>query len=59
LVLLAGVFPWGVAAAFVPLLVRGFAWFGRAPAPLVVHALGKSELLQAAVFCVLLAVLIS
>jgi hypothetical protein len=40
-------------------LARGFAWFASAPAPLVVQALGKSELVQAAVFCVLLAVLVS
>ena len=29
------------AIAFVPALVRGFAWFASGPAPLDVHALGK------------------
>jgi hypothetical protein len=55
----AGAISWGAAGAFVPVLARGFAWFRSAPAPLVVQALGKSELLQAGVFCVLLAVLVS
>jgi hypothetical protein len=55
----AGALSWGAAGAFVPVLARGFAWFTSAPAPLVVQALGKSELLQAGVFCVLLAVLVS
>jgi hypothetical protein len=55
----AGVFSWGAAAAFAPVLARGFAWFASPPAPLAVQALGKSELLQAAVFCVLLALLVS
>ena len=54
---LAGIWrllPWYVAAAFVPVLWRGFAWFGARPAPLDVHALGKRELLYASIFGVLL-----
>ncbi|HEX6972550.1 MAG TPA: YwiC-like family protein [Limnochordia bacterium] len=42
------------ALAFVPGLVRGFAWFARERRPLDVHALGKSELAHAIVFGVLL-----
>ena len=41
----------GVAAfAFVPLLLRGFAWFFRKAEPLAVHKLGKGELTHAIVF---------
>jgi hypothetical protein len=43
-------FPWYAAIAFLPVLIRGFAWFAAKPAPLAVHALGKSELLYAAIF---------
>ena len=50
----AGVFRWYAAVAFLPVLMRGFAWFAGAPKPLAVHALGKSELLYACVFGVLL-----
>jgi len=49
-------YPWYGALAFVPILVRGFAWFGAAPRPLVIHALGKSELAYACVFGVLLVI---
>ena len=48
--------PWLAGAAFLPLLVRGFAWFATQPKPLAVHALGKSELALAIVFGVLLVV---
>ena len=41
----------GIAAlAFVPLLLRGFAWFFRKAEPLAVHKLGKDELTHAIVF---------
>jgi hypothetical protein len=43
-----------LAAAFLPVLYRGFAWFAAAPAPLAVHRLGKSELAYACLFGVLL-----
>ncbi|HWQ52232.1 MAG TPA: YwiC-like family protein [Bryobacteraceae bacterium] len=42
------------AAAFPPVLFRGFAWFAAKPAPLRIHALGVSELLHACVFGALL-----
>jgi hypothetical protein len=51
----AGVFRWYAAAAFVPVLVRGFAWFARGPEPLVIHKLGRNELFHACAFGVLLA----
>jgi len=41
--------------AFVPAMVRGFAWFAGRRKPLDVHALGKSELAHAVVFGALLA----
>jgi hypothetical protein len=50
----AGIFRWYAAAAFLPVLYRGFAWFAAPPAPLMVHRLGKSELAYACVFGVLL-----
>jgi hypothetical protein len=49
-----GAFPWYGALAFLPLLVRGFAWFARKSAPLGIRALGFSELCYAIVFGVLL-----
>jgi hypothetical protein len=49
-------FPWYAALAFLPVLLRGFAWFLAAPAPLAVHALGKSELIYAAIFGVCLVI---
>lgn len=50
----SSLFPWYAAAAFLPVLFRGFAWFAAKPAPLAIHALGKSELAYACVFGVLL-----
>jgi hypothetical protein len=50
----AGVFHWYSALAFLPILLRGFAWFAARPGPLAIHALGKSELSYACVFGVLL-----
>lgn len=52
----ARVVPWYAAIAFLPIFVRGFAWFAAAPRPLAVHALGKSELLYACIFGVLLVI---
>ncbi len=48
-------FHWYAAAAFLPILFRGFAWFAAKPQMLVVQSLGKSELAYACVFGVLLA----
>jgi hypothetical protein len=50
-------FPWTAALAFLPVLTRGFAWFITKPTPLVIHRLGKNELMHAVAFCVLLIVL--
>ena len=52
----AGAFPRYAALAFLPILIRGFAWFAAQPKPLAIHALGKSELLYACVFGVLLVI---
>jgi hypothetical protein len=52
----AGAFPWYAALAFLPILMRGFAWFAARPAPLAIHAVGKSELLYACLFGVLLVI---
>jgi hypothetical protein len=52
----AGVFPWYAALAFLPVLTRGFAWFATGSAPLVIHALGKSELFYACAFGVLVVI---
>jgi hypothetical protein len=52
----AGVVRWPAAMAFLPVLARGFAWFAAPPKPLVIHALGKSELAHACVFGLLLVV---
>jgi hypothetical protein len=57
LLLLAGRFallPVWAALAFVPVLLRGLAWFLRPSAPLQVRRLGQSELAHAIVFGVLL-----
>ena len=57
LILAAGagdVLPWYTTFAFLPLLVRGFAWFAARPKPLAIHTLGKSELLYACAFGILL-----
>jgi hypothetical protein len=50
---LRGLMPWLALIAFVPILFRGWFYFFRKPAPLVVRRLGWSELGQAVVFCVL------
>ncbi len=50
----AGFFSWLAALAFVPLLIRGFAWFIGKPQPLAVRRLGWSELVLATAFGVLL-----
>jgi hypothetical protein len=52
----AGTFRWPAAMAFLPVLFRGFAWFALPPKPLVIHALGKSELAHACLFGVLLVI---
>jgi hypothetical protein len=49
-------FPWHAAVAFLPLLIRGFAWFAVEPRPLAIHELGKRELGYAALFGVCLVV---
>jgi hypothetical protein len=49
-----GVFRWYEAAAFLPVLIRGFVWFADHPRPLAIHSLGKSELAYACLFGVLL-----
>ena len=49
-----GDFRWYGAAAFLPVLIRGFAWFVDRPKPLVIHSLGKRELAHACIFGVLL-----
>jgi hypothetical protein len=49
-----GLCSWLSAAAFLPVLYRGFAWFLSPFKPLVVHSLGKRELAHAIVFGVLL-----
>jgi hypothetical protein len=46
-----GFTPWLVLIAFAPVLLRGWFYFFRKPAPLVVRRLGWSELGQAVVFC--------
>ena len=50
---LRGFMPWLALIAFVPILFRGWFYFFRKPAPLVVKRLGWSELGQAVVFCAL------
>jgi len=45
---------WQAGMAFVPVLCRGFAWFGARGKPLAIHALGLSELIHACAFGVLL-----
>ncbi len=46
--------PQAAILAFVPVVLRGVIWFFRKPAPLQIKALGWSELLQGALFAVLL-----
>jgi hypothetical protein len=47
-------FRWSAAVAFLPILLRGFAWFAARPEALTIHALGKGELVYACAFGVLL-----
>lgn len=49
-----GALPLYAALAFVPLLLRGFAWFATGPRPLAIKAVGKSELVHSCVFGLLL-----
>jgi YwiC-like protein len=46
-------FSWYAALAFVPVLLRGFAWFVKPSKPLAIRALGFAELSHAALFGVL------
>jgi len=48
---LRGLMPWLALIAFVPILFRGWFYFFRKPAPLVVRQLGWNELTQAIVYC--------
>jgi hypothetical protein len=48
-----GLLPAPALLAFVPAVVRGFAWFGGRPKPLLVHRLGFTELAHAIVFGVI------
>jgi hypothetical protein len=50
----ARLWTWYAAAAFAPVLWRGFAWFVSPFQPLAVHTLGKRELMHAMVFGALL-----
>jgi len=43
------------AAAFLPVLLRGFAWFGKSSQPIRIRRLGWTELAHAVAFAVLLA----
>jgi len=47
-------FRWYAAMAFLPVLFRGFAWFFAASEPLVIHVLGRRELILAGGFGFLL-----
>jgi hypothetical protein len=49
-----GLFSWYAAMAFVPVLLRGFAWFATGPGPLAIQALGLREMFHAGAFGVLL-----
>ena len=49
-----GALPWVACLAYVPLLVRGIAWFAEKPAPLAIRRLGFTELAHAITFGVLL-----
>jgi hypothetical protein len=51
---LSGVMPALVLVAFLPLIVRGIAWFFLSPQPLRLHRLGFVELAHAVVFGTLL-----
>jgi len=47
-------FPCYAAIAFLPVLLRGFVWFATESKPLAIQALGKSELVYAGTFGMLL-----
>ncbi|HLK31958.1 MAG TPA: hypothetical protein VKT29_02645, partial [Terriglobales bacterium] len=49
-----GFLPWLALLAFVPVILRGMAWFARSPQPLAVRRLGWSELAQCLLFGALL-----
>jgi len=49
-----GALPWMACLAYLPLLVRGTAWFVEPPAPLAIRRLGFTELAHAVAFGVLL-----
>lgn len=49
-----GALPWAACLAYLPLLVRGAAWFIEPPAPLAIRRLGFTELAHAIAFAVLL-----
>ncbi len=49
-----GFLPWLTLLAFLPVFIRGMAWFLRAAQPLAVRRLGWSELAQSVAFGVLL-----
>ena len=46
----ARLLPWYAAVSFLPVLVRGFAWFAAESRPLAIHALGRRELGYAILF---------
>ena len=50
----AGWFRWPAPLAFLPALVRGFAWFAAGARPLAIRTLGWTELAQAVAFGILL-----
>jgi hypothetical protein len=49
-----GALPWTACLAYLPLLLRGAAWFVEPPAPLAIRRLGFTELAHAVAFGVLL-----
>lgn len=49
-----GALPWAACLAYLPLLIRGTAWFVEDPAPLAIRRLGFTELAHAIAFGVLL-----
>jgi hypothetical protein len=53
-----GAFPWTACLAYLPLLIRGAAWFVEPPAPLAIRRLGFTELAHAVAFGVLLVVVL-
>jgi hypothetical protein len=49
-----GIFPRLAVVAFLPVLIRGLAWFAEKPSPLSVKRLGWTELAHAIIFGILL-----